>query len=57
MFFSYNLVYGNLLSIPAELTAICVLFSFVRSLPHLSGKALNTFPLFRQLPDFSSGLI
>lgn len=24
----YNLVYGNLLSVPTELTAICVLFSF-----------------------------
>lgn len=25
---SYNLVYGNLLSVPTELTAICVLFTF-----------------------------
>lgn len=24
----YNLVYGNLLSVPTELTAICVLFTF-----------------------------
>lgn len=25
---SYNLVYGNLLSVPTEITAICVLFNF-----------------------------
>lgn len=25
---SYNLVYGNLLSVPGEITAICVLFQY-----------------------------
>lgn len=46
---SYNLVYGNLLSVPAELTAICVLFSFVCSLLRVQSNALSTVPLSRQL--------